>query len=93
MLVYPDIDRVAFELGPLKVHWYGLMYLFGFISAWWIGAVRARRDYLDFLKLGGSKFPLDELSEAGVDMRSPEPIEQAVAHFDHLVDLLIEMQP
>jgi hypothetical protein len=30
--------------------------------------------------------------EAGVDMRSPEPIERAVAHFDHLVDLLIEMQ-
>jgi oligoendopeptidase F len=53
----------------------------------------ARQAYLDFLKLGGSKFPLDELLEAGVDMRSPEPIERAVAHFDHLVDLLIEMQP
>jgi oligoendopeptidase F len=52
----------------------------------------ARRTYLDFLKLGGSKFPLDELSEAGVDMRSPEPIERAVGHFDHLVNLLIEMQ-
>ena len=52
----------------------------------------ARRAYLDFLKLGGSKFPLDELLDAGIDMRSPEPVERAVAHFEHLVDLLIEMQ-
>jgi oligoendopeptidase F len=49
----------------------------------------ARQDYLNFLKLGGSKFPLDELLDAGVDMRSPEPIEQAIAHFESLVDLLI----
>jgi oligoendopeptidase F len=52
----------------------------------------AQRAYIDFLKLGGSKFPLDELLDAGVDMRTPEPIERAVAHFGHLVDLLIEMQ-
>ena len=52
----------------------------------------ARQAYLDLLKLGGSKFPLDELRDAGIDMRSPEPIERAVAHFEHLVDLLIEMQ-
>jgi oligoendopeptidase F len=51
----------------------------------------ARRAYLDFLKLGGSKFPLDELLDAGIDMRSPEPIERAVAHFGDLVDQLIEM--
>ena len=49
----------------------------------------ARQDYLNFLKLGGSKFPLDELLDAGVDMRSPQPIEQAIAHFESLVDLLI----
>ena len=42
--------------------------------------------------LGGSKFPLDELLDAGVDMRSPETIERAVAHFGDLVDRLIEMQ-
>jgi oligoendopeptidase F len=49
----------------------------------------ARNAYINFLKLGGSKFPLDELLEAGVDMRSPEPIERAVAHFENLVDQLI----
>ena len=51
----------------------------------------ARRAYLDFLKLGGSKFPLDELLDAGIDMRSSEPIERAVVHFEDLVDHLIEM--
>jgi oligoendopeptidase F len=49
----------------------------------------AQQAYLDFLKLGGSKFPLDELLDAGVDMRSAEPIEQAIDHFENLVDLLI----
>jgi phosphatidylglycerol:prolipoprotein diacylglycerol transferase len=33
---YPNIDPIAFHLGPLSVHWYGLSYLFGFICvfAW-----------------------------------------------------------
>jgi oligoendopeptidase F len=51
----------------------------------------ARQAYLAFLKLGGSRFPLDELLDAGIDMRSPEPVERAVAHFGDLVEQLIEM--
>lgn len=43
MLTYPDIDPVAISLGPLKVHWYGLMYLIGFVGGWWLGRLRARR--------------------------------------------------
>lgn len=43
MLTYPDIDPIAFSLGPLKVHWYGIMYLIGFGSAWWLGRRRAAR--------------------------------------------------
>lgn len=34
MLTFPHINPVAFSLGPLQVHWYGLMYLVGFILAW-----------------------------------------------------------
>ncbi len=49
----------------------------------------ARRAYLDFLKLGGSKFPLEELMDAGVDMGSPEPVDLAIEHFEQLVDQLI----
>lgn len=42
-MVYPQIDPVALSLGPLQVHWYGLMYLFGFVSAWWLGKKRSTR--------------------------------------------------
>ncbi len=43
MLTYPDIDPVLVAFGPLKVHWYGLMYLIAFASAWWLGRLRAAR--------------------------------------------------
>lgn len=43
MLVYPQIDPVVFALGPIKVHWYGLMYLVAFASAWGLAMLRARR--------------------------------------------------
>jgi phosphatidylglycerol:prolipoprotein diacylglycerol transferase len=43
MLHYPDIDPVALELGPIAVHWYGLMYLAGFLAGWGLAVVRARR--------------------------------------------------
>ena len=50
----------------------------------------ARAAYLNFLKLGGSKFPLDELVDAGVDMQSPEPIQRAIQYFSDLVDRLMD---
>jgi len=43
MIAYPSIDPVALSLGPLKIHWYGLMYLIAFGSAWWLGKLRAER--------------------------------------------------
>ncbi|GAB4392119.1 MAG: prolipoprotein diacylglyceryl transferase [Gammaproteobacteria bacterium] len=36
MLQYPQINPIAFHLGPLPVRWYGLMYLIGFAAAWWL---------------------------------------------------------
>lgn len=42
-MLYPDIDPVASAIGPLKIHWYGLMYLVGFAGGWWLGRVRARQ--------------------------------------------------
>lgn len=44
MLTHPDFDPVALSLGPLDVHWYGIMYLFAFASAWFIAMHRADRD-------------------------------------------------
>ncbi len=43
MLQYPQIDPIAFQIGPLTVHWYGLMYLIGFVMAWSLGVWRARQ--------------------------------------------------
>ncbi|MET0581567.1 MAG: prolipoprotein diacylglyceryl transferase [Pseudoxanthomonas sp.] len=37
-----QIDPIALSLGPLKIHWYGLMYLLAFASAWWLGRQRIR---------------------------------------------------
>lgn len=39
---YPDITP-SFDVGPLTIHWYGVMYAVGFILAWVLGTVRARR--------------------------------------------------
>lgn len=45
MIQYPDIDPVAFSLGPLTVHWYGLMYLLGFAAGWWLALQRSKRPW------------------------------------------------
>ncbi len=43
MFIYPHINPVAFKLGPLQVHWYGLMYIVGFFIAWGLGLYRAKK--------------------------------------------------
>jgi phosphatidylglycerol:prolipoprotein diacylglycerol transferase len=40
VLVHPNIDPIAFSVGPLAVRWYGLMYLAGFAAGWWLGVRR-----------------------------------------------------
>jgi oligoendopeptidase F len=52
------------------------------------GGKPQRDDYLRFLGSGCTKFPLDLLRDAGVDMASPEPVETALGHFSRLVDEL-----
>ncbi|HUN24841.1 MAG TPA: prolipoprotein diacylglyceryl transferase [Steroidobacteraceae bacterium] len=53
MIRYPGFNPIAFsigplhlagrELGPIEVHWYGIMYLIGFVVAWWLARLRAAR--------------------------------------------------
>jgi phosphatidylglycerol:prolipoprotein diacylglycerol transferase len=45
VLSYPLIDPVALRIGPVAVHWYGLMYLVGFAAAWGLGRLRAREPW------------------------------------------------
>jgi len=43
MITYPKIDPVALDLGFAQIHWYGLMYLLAFLSAWAVGLYRAKQ--------------------------------------------------
>lgn len=52
---FPVIDPVIFSIGPIALRWYGLMYLFGFATAYWLGARRCKR--------ADSPFTLDQLSD------------------------------
>jgi len=44
MLVHPQIDPVAISVGPLSIHWYGLMYLIGFVFFIILGRYRIKRN-------------------------------------------------
>ncbi|MEM6330734.1 MAG: oligoendopeptidase F [Planctomycetota bacterium] len=52
------------------------------------GGKQELADYLSLLKGGCSKYPLELLKDAGVDMQSPAPVETALDHFEALVDEL-----
>lgn len=52
------------------------------------GGEEELEDYLNFLKSGGSRYPIDLLKGAGVDMTSPEPVRTALSKFSSLVDEL-----
>lgn len=41
-----QLDPIAIQLGPLAVHWYGVMYLLAFASAWWLGRIRINQGRL-----------------------------------------------
>jgi phosphatidylglycerol:prolipoprotein diacylglycerol transferase len=45
MLMYPEIDPIALQLGPLAVRWYGLMYAVGFLGSWALGRHYAKRPW------------------------------------------------
>jgi len=40
-MIYPEFDPIIVQLGPAALRWYGLMYLLGFIAAWWLARRRA----------------------------------------------------
>jgi phosphatidylglycerol---prolipoprotein diacylglyceryl transferase len=48
MLVHPAFDPVALHLGPVQIHWYGLMYLLGFYGCWYLAVRRGRSEHLPF---------------------------------------------
>jgi len=55
------------------------------------GGEKELNDYLGFLKGGCSKYPLDLLRDAGVDMETPEPVNAAMKRLGALVEELEEL--
>ena len=94
----PDMvvdDRIAMEWARIP-HFYYNYYVFQYATGYAAAIALSRRilkegepavrDYLNFLSGGCSRSPIDLLKGAGVDMTSPEPVMQALALFDQLLD-------
>jgi phosphatidylglycerol:prolipoprotein diacylglycerol transferase len=64
MLIHPMPDPIAFHIGPLAVHWYGLMYLLAFAQFIAIGRIRIKQPHI--AAVGWKKEDLDDMLFYGV---------------------------
>jgi oligoendopeptidase F len=99
----PDfvVDEALSLEGMRIPHFYGAFYVYkyatGLAAAIALservmeGGDAEREQYLSFLKAGSSKYPLDILRDAGVDMEQPEPVDRAMARMKELVAELEEL--
>ena len=99
----PDIvvdDEIAMEWARIP-HFYYNYYVFQYATGYSAAIALSRRilkegesaveDYIRFLSGGCSKSPIDLLKDAGVDMTSPAPVEEALALFGTLLDEMEEL--
>lgn len=64
MLVHPMPDPIAIHIGPLAVHWYGLMYLLAFAQFIALGRLRIKQPHI--AAVGWKKEDLDDMLFYGV---------------------------
>ena len=93
-----DKERVGITWAQFHTHLYSRFYVFQYATG--ISGAHAlakaiiyeeegaTERYLEFLKAGGSKYPLDALKEAGVDLESPQAVEETFEVLAGLVDRL-----
>jgi oligoendopeptidase F len=95
-----DRDRIGItwaQFGHMYMNFYVYQYATGISGAHALadgilsGKPHAASKYLEFLKLGGSMYPLDALQMAGVDLTSPEPVEKAFGVLTGLVNKLEQL--
>tara|TARA_Y100001935_G_C17311632_1_gene516920 strand:+ start:108 stop:944 length:837 start_codon:yes stop_codon:yes gene_type:complete len=43
-MLYPEINPIFISLGPLELHWYGLMYVLGFLFAWKLALIKVKNE-------------------------------------------------
>jgi len=86
-----------YELDGLRIpHFYGQYYVYQYSTCYAAAQMLSERlmkkekgiqdTYARFLSTGGSKYPVDILKEAGVDMTTPEPVAATIKLFGRLVD-------
>ena len=96
-----EIDE-QLKLECLRIpHFYRAFYVYKYATGLSAAIALSRRvvdggqselnDYLGFLQSGCSKYPLDLLCDAGVDLRTSAPIDSAMKHFGELIDQLDEL--
>jgi oligoendopeptidase F len=96
-----DIQRTGITWAEFATHLYSNFYVFQYATGI-AGAHALAADvlanapgaverYLDFLKAGGSRYPLDALKTAGVDLATPEPVERAFATLAGYVERLEQL--
>ena len=93
-------DEIAYEWERIP-HFYYNYYVFQYATGYSAAIALSRRilregekavkDYIGFLSGGCSKDPIDLLKGAGVDMSTPDPVNQALALFGELLDEMEEL--
>jgi len=97
-------DEVVFDRDRMGITWtqFGHMYMNFYVYQYTTGISGAHalakpilagdsaavERYLGFLKSGGSRYPIENLKQAGVDLATPKPVESAFAYLTGLVDRL-----
>jgi len=93
----PRVGMVWSTFGHLFSDYYVYQYATGISGAHALsgrilrGEPGAVNDYLGFLKSGGSKYPLEVLKQAGVDLTTPKPVEETFAVMESYIDRLEEL--
>jgi len=93
-------DGYALNWGRIP-HYYWRFYVYKYATSFCASTALAKsvidgeegvlEKYMQFLQSGGSDYPIEILKKAGVDMSSPEPVEQAMQLFDSLVDQMKDL--
>lgn len=94
----PDLvmdDEVKYEWARIP-HFYRSFYVYQYATGYSAAVALADgilnegkaavKRYLEFLSMGGSQYPLDELKHGGVDLSTPEPIARALKKFERIVE-------
>ncbi|BBH27892.1 oligoendopeptidase F [Intestinibaculum porci] len=88
-------DEVAYEWARIP-HFYRPFYVYKYATSYSAAVAlseailkdgdTAVKKYLEFLSMGGSAYPLDELKHAGVDFTTSAPVERALTKFNDILD-------